>query len=190
MVRDAMPSKQIPYDKGGDYHYDVISAFIKSMRGSDPDAAVYWLARMLHGGEDPKFIARRMMIFASEDIGNADPRALLIAEAAFRSAEIIGLPECRIILSQAATYLSTTMKSNASCIAIEAAFEAVRSGSEHGVPSHLRDRHRPGSDAYGPYRYPHNYPDAYVEQQYLPDALEGTVFYRPTKRGWEGKQSS
>jgi len=190
MVGDAMPSKQIPYDKGGDYHYDVISAFIKSMRGSDPDAAVYWLARMLHGGEDPKFIARRMMILASEDIGNADPRALLIAEAAFRSAEIIGMPECRIILSQATIYLSLAPKSNASYKAIDAALEAVRSGSEHSVPSHLRDRNRPGSDQYGPYKYPHNYCDAYVTQQYLPEAYKDRAFYEPTERGWEGKQSS
>jgi len=190
MVTDAMPSKQIPYDKGGDYHYDVISAFIKSMRGSDPDGAVYWLARMLHGGEDPKFIARRMMILASEDIGNADPRALLIAEAAFRSAEVIGMPECRIILSQAAIYLSLAPKSNASYLAIDSALEAVRSGSDHAVPSHLRDRHRPGSDQYARYKYPHSYKGAHVEQQYLPEAFKDTVFYEPTDRGWEGQQSS
>jgi putative ATPase len=188
MVADAMPSKQLPYDKGGDYHYDIISAFIKSMRGSDPDAAVYWLARMLHSGEDPKFIARRMMIFASEDIGNADPRALLIAESAFRSAEIIGMPECRIILAHAATYLATAQKSNAAISAIDSALSTIREGSEHGVPSHLRDRHRPGSEEYGKYKYPHNYPDAHVEQQYLPDALVDTTFYHPSDRGWEGQQ--
>ena len=188
MVADAMPAKQVPYDKGGDYHYDVISAFIKSMRGSDADAAVYWLARMLEGGEDPKFIARRMMILASEDIGNADPRALLIAESAFRSAEIIGMPECRIILAHAAIYLALAPKSNAAITAIDAALAEVREGSEHGVPSHLRDRHRPGSEEYGRYKYPHSYPGAQVEQQYLPDALVGTTFYHPTDRGWEGQQ--
>ena len=190
MVSDAMPSKQIPYDKGGDYHYDVISAFIKSMRGSDPDAAIYWMARMLHGGEDPKFIARRMMIFASEDVGNADPRALLIAEAAFRSAEVIGMPECRIILAQAAIYLSLAPKSNAAIMAIDSALSIVREGSEHGVPSYLRDRHRPGSEEYGKYKYPHNYPGAKVAQQYLPDALKKTTFYRGSDRGWEGQQRS
>ncbi|MCL2818421.1 MAG: replication-associated recombination protein A [Actinomycetia bacterium] len=190
MVADAMPSKQVPYDKGGDYHYDIISAFIKSLRGSDPDAAVYWMARMLHGGEDPKFIARRMMIFASEDIGNADPRALLIAEAAFRSAEIIGMPECRIIMCQAATYLSIAPKSNAAIMAIDAALATVRDGSDHGVPSHLRDRHRPGSEGYGKYKYPHSYPGAKVAQQYLPDALEGTKFYQPSDRGWEGQHAT
>lgn len=178
-VRDATPSKQIPYDKKGDYHYDIISAFIKSMRGSDPDAAIYWLARMLHSGEDPKFIARRMMILASEDIGNADPQALLIAQAAFRSAEVIGMPECRIVLSQAVIYLALAPKSNASYTAINDALAAVSGGAEYSVPSHLRDRHRPGSDDYGRYLYPHNYPESHVEQQYLPDAMIGTQFYKP-----------
>ncbi|MCL2024495.1 MAG: replication-associated recombination protein A [Coriobacteriia bacterium] len=186
MVADAMPSKQTPYDKDGDYHYDIISAFIKSMRGSDPDASVYWLARMLHGGEDPKFIARRMMILASEDIGMADPQALLIAEAAFRSAEIIGMPECRIILSQAAIYLARAPKSNASYLAIDEALAAVRAGAEYDVPSHLRDRNRPGSENYGRYLYPHSYAEGYVEQQYLPDALKDTKFYRPTPRDTAG----
>ncbi|HET6351969.1 MAG TPA: replication-associated recombination protein A [Coriobacteriia bacterium] len=183
-VEDASPSRILPYDKSGDVHYDVISAFIKSMRGSDANAAVYWLARMIHGGEDPKFIARRMLIFASEDVGNADPRALLIAEAAFKAAESIGWPECRINLSQAATYLAIAPKSNAAYLAIDEALEEVRTGPARRVPNHLRDRHRPGSDAYGPYLYPHDYTDAQVEQQYLPDGLEGRTFYRPL-RGWE-----
>ena len=130
------------------------------MRGSDPDAAVYWLARMIHGGEDPKFIARRMLIFASEDVGNADPQALLVAHAAFKAAESIGWPECRINLAQAAVYLSLAPKSNASYLAIDAALAEVRNGPARGVPNHLRDRHRPGADAYGPYRYPHDYADA------------------------------
>jgi len=183
-VREAAPSRILPYDKQGDVHYDVISAFIKSMRGSDPDAAVYWLARMIHGGEDPKFIARRMLIFASEDVGNADPQALLIAHAAFKSAESIGWPECRINLAQAATYLALAEKSNAAYVAIDEALSEVRMGPARSVPSHLRDRHRPGSEAYGPYRYPHDYPDARVDQQYLPTGLELSSFYRPS-RGWE-----
>ncbi len=188
-VHDAMPSRILPYDKSGDVHYDVISAFIKSMRGSDPDAAVYWLARMIHGGEDPKFIARRMLIFASEDVGNADPQALLIAHAAFKAAESIGWPECRINLAQAAVYLSLAPKSNASYLAIDAALAEVRSGPARQVPSHLRDRHRPGSDAYGPYRYPHDEPAGYVDQRYLPEGLEHGAFYAANPRGWEAERA-
>jgi putative ATPase len=175
----------LPYDKNGDVHYDVISAFIKSMRGSDPDAAVYWLARMIHGGEDPKFIARRMLIFASEDVGNADPRALLIAHAAFKAAEAIGWPECRINLSQAAVYMALAPKSNASYTAIDAALAEVRTGPARAVPSHLRDRHRPGADDYGPYVYPHGHPGDYVVQRYLPDGLEHGAFFSASPRGWE-----
>lgn len=186
-VADVIPSRQLPYDKAGDTHYDVISAFIKSMRGSDPDAAVYWLARMLHGGEDPKFIARRMMIFASEDVGNADPFAFTLAHAAFRAAEVIGMPECRINLSQAAIYLALAAKSNASYLAIDAALEQVRRGSTEHVPNHLRDRHRPGSEEYGPYRYPHDFKNHWVAQQYLPDGLLGHTFYKPGEIGWEHK---
>ena len=166
-------------------HYDVISAFIKSMRGSDPDAVLYWLARMLDAGEDPKFIARRIMICASEDIGNADPTALLVAHAAFRATEVIGMPECRINLAQAATYLALAPKSNAAEAGIDAALEEVRRGPRREVPSHLRDRHRPGSDEYGPYLYPHNYPAGWVEQRYLPEGLERGCFYHASGRGWE-----
>ncbi|MBS5450180.1 MAG: replication-associated recombination protein A [Coriobacteriia bacterium] len=184
-VREATPSRVQRYDKGGDEHYDIVSAFIKSMRGSDPDAAVYWLARMLAGGEDPKFIARRMFILASEDVGNADPQALLIAEAAFRATEVIGLPECRINLAQAAIYLALAPKSNASYAALNAAQADVRTSPARAVPSYLRDRHRPGSDEYGTYLYPHDYPGAWVDQRYLPDGLERGCFYRPTERGWE-----
>jgi putative ATPase len=184
-VAAATPVRLLSYDKDGDVHYDVISAFIKSMRGSDPDAAVYWLARMVHGGEDPKFVARRMLVFASEDIGNADPTALLIAAAAFRSAEVIGWPECRINLSQAAIYLSLAPKSNAAIRAIDAALDEVRGGAARRVPNHLRDRHRPGADTYPPYRYPHSKPEGWVEQQYLPDGLEDAAFYQPGTRGWE-----
>ena len=184
-VGNASPTRILPYDKRGDVHYDVISAFIKSMRGSDPDAAIYWLARMIHGGEDPKFIARRMLIFASEDIGNADPRAILVAHAAFKAAESIGWPECRINLAQAAVYLALAPKSNAAISAIDSALEEVRTGPARAVPNHLRDRHRPGADSYGPYRYPHSYEGAYVEQQYLPDGLERGAFFTPSARGWE-----
>ncbi|MCI8467973.1 MAG: replication-associated recombination protein A [Eggerthellaceae bacterium] len=185
MVRAATPHRALPYDKNKDMHYDVISAFIKSMRGSDPDAAVYWLARMIDGGEDPKFIARRMYIAASEDIGNADPQALLVAEAAFRAAEVIGYPECRINLAQAAIYLALAPKSNAAEAAIDAALAEVRHGPARKVPDYLRDRHRPGSEDYGEYKYPHNYPSGWVDQRYLPEGLERGAFYRPGPRGWE-----
>ena len=184
-VRAATPHRSLPYDKNKDMHYDVISAFIKSMRGSDPDAALYWLARMIDGGEDPKFIARRMFIAASEDIGNADPQALLVAEAAFRSAEVIGYPECRINLAQAAIYLALAPKSNAAEAGIDAALREVRNGPARAVPDHLRDRHRPGSDEYGAYLYPHDYPGGWVDQRYLPEGLERGCFYRSSDRGWE-----
>jgi len=184
-VREASPMRILPYDKTGDVHYDVISAFIKSMRGSDPDAAVYWLARMIHGGEDPKFIARRMLVFASEDVGNADPQALLIAHAAFKAAESIGWPEARINLAQAAVYLALAPKSNASYAAVDAALAEVRTGPARLVPSHLRDRHRPGSEAYGPYAYPHDSEDAVVEQRYLPEGLDRGAFFSASPRGWE-----
>lgn len=185
IVRRATPHRALAYDKNKDMHYDVISAFIKSMRGSDPDAALYWLARMIDGGEDPKFIARRMMIQASEDVGNADPQAFLIAEAAFKSAEVIGYPECRINLAQAAIYLALAPKSNAAEAGIDAALAEVRHGPARKVPDYLRDRHRPGSENYGTYKYPHDYPEGWVEQRYLPDGLERGCFYHPSERGWE-----
>ena len=184
-VRVANPRRGLSYDKSGDMHYDIISAFIKSMRGSDPDAAVYWLARMIDAGEDPKFIARRILIAASEDIGNADPQAILVAEAAFKSAEVIGYPECRINLAQAAIYNALAPKSNACEAAIDAALADVRSSGQREVPVHLRDRHRPGSDEYGPYLYPHDYPEGWVEQRYLPEGLERGTFWKPAGRGWE-----
>ena len=184
-VLEANPRRGLPYDKGGDMHYDVISAFIKSMRGSDPDAVLYWLARMLDAGEDPKFIARRIMICASEDVGNADPQALLIAHAAFKATEVIGMPECRINLAQAATYIALAPKSNAAEAGIDAALEEVRRGPRREVPNHLRDRHRPGADEYGPYLYPHNFPGGWVEQRYLPEGLERGCFYHASPRGWE-----
>lgn len=184
MVRTATPHRALPYDKNKDMHYDIISAFIKSMRGSDPDAALYWLARMIEGGEDPKFIARRIFILAAEDIGNADPQALLIADAAFRSAEVIGYPECQLILAQAATYMALAPKSNAACGIFEALSE-VRNGPSRKVPDYLRDRHRPGSESYGSYLYPHNYPGGWVDQRYLPEGLERGAFWHPAERGWE-----
>ncbi|MDO4848780.1 MAG: replication-associated recombination protein A [Coriobacteriia bacterium] len=184
-VLEANPRRGLPYDKSGDMHYDVISAFIKSMRGSDPDAALYWLARMLDAGEDPKFIARRIMIAASEDIGNADPQALLVAESAFRAVEVIGMPECRINLAQAALYNALAPKSNAAEAGIDAAMAEVRQGPRREVPNYLRDRHRPGSEEYGAYLYPHNYPGGWVEQRYLPEGLERGAFYAPSPRGWE-----
>ncbi|MCL1880395.1 MAG: replication-associated recombination protein A [Actinomycetia bacterium] len=188
-VRDASPGRQLPYDKNGDVHYDVISAFIKSMRGSDPDAAVYWLARMIEGGEDPKFIARRILIFSSEDVGNADPQALLVAAAAFKAAESIGYPECQINLSQAAIYMALAPKSNSAVTAIMAARGEVSKGPLRAVPNHLRDRHRPRAENYPRYRYPHSDERGFVEQQYLPDGLERGAFYVPGERGWEAYRS-
>lgn len=184
-VQVANPRRGFTYDKSGDMHYDIISAFIKSMRGSDPDATVYWLARMIDAGEDPKFIARRIMIQASEDVGNADPNAFLVAAAAFKSAEVIGYPECRINLAQAAIYVALAPKSNACEAAIDAALNDIRTSGLREVPSYLRDRHRPGSDEYGPYLYPHDYPQGWVDQCYLPEGLERGAFWKPAGRGWE-----
>ena len=185
MVRAAVPHRSLPYDKKQDMHYDVISAFIKSMRGSDPDAVLYWLARMIDGGEDPKFIARRIFICAAEDIGNADPQAVLVGEAAFRAAEVIGYPECRINLAQAAVYMALAPKSNASYAGLAKAMDEVRNGPLRAVPDHLRDRHRPGSEEYGEYLYPHSNPEGYADQRYLPEGLERGAFFTPGERGWE-----
>ena len=181
----AQPDKAQRYDKAGDEHYDVVSAFIKSMRGSDPDAALYYLARMLEGGEDPKFIARRIFVLASEDVGNADPQALLVADAAFRAVEVIGMPECRINLAQAAVYMALAPKSNSSYAALARAVADVRRAPSRAVPSYLRDRHRPGSEGYGAYLYPHDYPGNWVDQRYLPEGLERGCFYAPGDAGWE-----
>lgn len=170
------------YDKSGEQHYDIISAFIKSMRGSDPNGAVYWLARMIEGGEDIKFIARRMVIFASEDIGNANPNALLLANATFDAVNKIGYPEGRIILAQCATYLASTPKSNASYMAIEEALEAVRSGGDLPVPLHIRNAptRLMKKMGYGRnYKYAHSYEGNFAEQEFLPDALSGTTYYEP-----------
>lgn len=175
------------YDRSEE-HYNVISAFIKSIRGSDPDAALYWMARMLEGGEDPLFIARRMIILASEDIGNASPNALVIAEACFSSIEKIGMPEGRIILSQCATYLASQPKSNASYLAIEKAIEQVKQGKLYLVPIHLRNAPTAlmKSLNYGKgYKYPHDYSDNFTQQKYLPEEISGKQFYFPTENGLE-----
>lgn len=187
-AEDALQKKALLYDRAGDFHYDIISAFIKSMRGSDPDAAVYWLARMIAGGEDPKFIARRMIIFASEDVGNADPHALLVASSAAHAVEFVGLPECKINLSQAATYLAAAPKSNSAYLAITEAEKDVEEERTDQPPVDLRDSHYPGAKKLGHgkgYKYPHAYPEHYVKQQYLPDNLKGRVYYRPSDQGYE-----
>lgn len=172
------------YDKSGEQHYDIISAFIKSMRGSDPNGAIYWLARMIEGGEDVKFIARRMVIFAAEDIGNANPNALLLANATFDAVNKIGYPESRIILAQCATYLAATPKSNASYMAIEEALEMVRKEGDLPVPLHIRNAPTGlmKKMGYGKnYKYAHSYEGAFTEQEFLPDAIKGTTFYEPGK---------
>ena len=188
VASECIQKRVISYDKTGDNHYDTISAFIKSMRGSDPDAAVYYLARMLYAGEDIKFIARRIMICASEDVGNADPMALVVATSAAQAVERIGMPEAQIILSQAVTYVACAPKSNAAYEAIGAAMSAVRNNVTPPVPTHLQDAHYKGAEKLGHglgYKYAHAYPNHYVEQQYLPDALVGTKFYEPTEMGYE-----
>ena len=187
-AQECIQKRAVRYDKDGDNHYDTISAFIKSMRGSDPDAAVYYLARMLYAGEDIKFIARRIMICASEDVGNADPQALNVAVSAALAAERIGLPEAQIILSQAASYVSCAPKSNAAYVAIQNAMENVKTTRTMPVPVHLQDRHYKGAAKLGHgegYKYAHDYPKHYVKQQYLPDGMEGTVFYEPSDNGYE-----
>lgn len=188
VASECIQKRVISYDKTGDNHYDTISAFIKSMRGSDPDAAVYYLARMLYAGEDIKFIARRIMICASEDVGNADPMALVIATSAAQAVERIGMPEAQIILSQAVTYVASAPKSNAAYEAIGAAMSVVRNNVTPPVPTHLQDAHYKGAEKLGHglgYKYAHAYPNHYVEQQYLPDSLVGTKFYEPTEMGYE-----
>ncbi len=186
---ECIQKKKIEYDKNGDSHYDTVSAFIKSMRGSDPDAAVFWLAKMIKGGEDPKFIARRIIICASEDVGNADPRALEVAVNAFKAVEIIGFPEGRIILAQAALYIACAPKSNASYLAIDRAMDAVEKNSLE-VPDTLKDKHYSGAAKLGrgvSYKYPHDYDKFYVKQNYLPESMKNLVFYEPKESGYEGK---
>ena len=190
VASECIQKRALRYDKDGDNHYDTISAFIKSMRGSDPDAAVYYLAKMLYAGESVTFIARRIMICASEDVGNADPQALQVAVAAAQAVERVGMPEAQIILSQAVTYIATAPKSNAACEAIFAATEAVKEVKNVTVPVHLMDAHYKGSAKLGHgvgYIYPHDYPHHYTEQQYMPYELNGREFYSPNGDGYEVK---
>lgn len=190
VAQECIQKRAIRYDKAGDNHYDTVSAFIKSMRGTDPDAAVYYLARMLYVGEDIKFIARRIMICAAEDVGNADPQALVVAVAASQAVERIGMPEAQIILAEAVTYVASAPKSNAACNAVFEAMEAVKTQRTMPIPVHLQDAHYKGSAKLGHgqgYLYAHDYPGHYVKQQYLPDGMEGTVFYSPTENGYERK---
>lgn len=188
VASECIQKRVINYDKTGDNHYDTISAFIKSMRGSDPDAAVYYLARMLYAGEDVKFIARRIMILASEDIGNADPQALQVAVAAAQAVERLGMPEARIVLAQAVTYMASAPKSNSAINAIDKAMRVVQETKIPPVPVHLQDAHYKSAGKLGHgkgYKYAHDYKNHYVKQQYLPDGLTGEVFYEPSENGYE-----
>ena len=188
VAQECIQKRAVRYDKTGDNHYDTISAFIKSMRGSDPDAAIYYLARMLYAGEDINFIARRIMIAAAEDVSNADPNALVVATAAAQAVERLGMPEARIVLAQAVTYIACAPKSNASYLAIDKALDMVKKQQMTTIPNHLKDAHYPGAAKleHGTgYLYAHDYPNHYVQQQYLPDELVGTVFYEPTDNGQE-----
>ena len=188
VLENVVQRKNILYDKGGEEHYNIISAFIKSIRGSDPDAGLYWLARMLEGGEDPLFIARRLIILASEDIGNASPNALVLAEAAFSAVEKIGMPEARIILAQCVTYLASSPKSNASYLGVESALSEVRKDSSKPVPIHLRNAPTKLMKEIGygkDYKYAHDYENHFIEENYLPDDLRNKQFYFPTENGQE-----
>ena len=188
VASECIQKRVIKYDKNGDSHYDNISAFIKSMRGSDPDAAVYYLAKMLYAGEDVTFIARRIMICASEDVGNADPNALTVAVSAAQAVERLGMPEARIVLAQAVTYVASAPKSNAAYLAVDKALSVVRESRTAPVPAYLCDAHYKGATKLGRgigYKYAHDYPNHYVEQQYLPDAYKDMKFYEPTENGYE-----
>lgn len=190
VASECIQKRVVKYDKTGDNHYDTISAFIKSMRGSDPDAAVYYLAKMLYAGESVTFIARRIMICASEDVGMADPQALQVAVSASLAVERVGMPEAQIILSHAAVYVATAPKSNAACAAIDAAMECVKRTGSLKIPTHLMDAHYKGAAKLGHgegYQYAHDYPKHYAHQQYLPDEIKDEVFYRPTQMGYEAQ---
>ena len=191
VAADCIQKRVLRYDKDGDNHYDNISAFIKSMRGSDPDAAIYYLAKMIQAGEEPAFIARRIMICAAEDVSNADPQALVVATNASLAVERIGMPEARIILAQAATYVACAPKSNSACVAIDRATEYVMSHKTDAVPVHLMDAHYKGAAKLNHgigYQYAHLFPNHYVEQQYLPDGVVGEKFYEPSEQGYEKVQ--
>ena len=185
VAEESIQKKAVVYDHDEDAHYDTISAYIKAMRGSDPDAALYWLAKMLYAGEDPRFIARRLVICAAEDVGNADPQALVVASAAVQAVEFVGLPECRIPLAQATTYVACAPKSNAAYLGIERATEDVRQGRTLEVPTHLKDKNYPGAQRLGHgegYQYAHDFPDHHVQQDYLPETRR---YYEPTDQGFE-----
>ncbi len=188
VASECIQKRVVRYDKTGDNHYDTISAFIKSMRGSDPDAAIYYLARMLYAGESVTFIARRIMICASEDVGNADPNALTVAVAAAQAVERLGMPEARIVLAQAVSYIATAPKSNAAIVAIDKALGVVKDTKTSPIPTHLQDAHYKGAAKLGHgagYKYAHDYSNNYVKQQYLPDSIKNEVFYEPTDNGYE-----
>ncbi|HET7628356.1 MAG TPA: AAA family ATPase [Bacillales bacterium] len=188
VAEESIQQRVLQYDKKGDNHYDTISAFIKSMRGSDPDATLYWLAKMIYAGEDPRFIARRIYVHAAEDVGLADPNALLVAQAAAYAVDFIGFPEARIPLAEAALYIATAPKSNAVIKGIDQALNTVKNEKSGQVPVHLRDAHYKGADQLGHgkgYKYPHDYENGFVPQQYLPDSLQGKQFYKPTAIGYE-----
>ena len=188
VASECIQKRVVRYDKNGDNHYDVVSAFIKSMRGSDPDAAIYYLARMLYAGEDVRFIARRIMICAAEDVSNADPQALVVAGSAAQAVERVGMPESQIILAQAVSYVASAPKSNSAVNAIGKAMEIVKNEKAGAVPPHLMDSHYKGAKELGHgigYKYAHNYPKHYVKQQYLPDNIEGMRFYIPSDNGYE-----
>jgi putative ATPase len=190
VAQECIQRKAVRYDKTGDNHYDTISAFIKSMRGSDPDAAVYYLARMLDAGEEVSFIARRIVICAAEDVGMADPQALVVANAAFEAVIKVGMPEARIILSEASIYVATAPKSNSAICAVDDALEEVRTSGSLPIPPHLQDAHYKGAAKLGHgigYQYAHDFPDHYVKQQYLPYELDGREFFRPDGQGYENK---
>jgi putative ATPase len=186
VAEDCVQKRAIVYEKGGDQHYDIASAFIKSLRGGDPDAALYWMARMLQAGDDPRFIARRLIISASEDVGNADPRAIMVAQAVLAGIEFVGMPEGRILLGQAVTYIATAPKSNASYLAVNAAIDEVDRGKYREVPNHLKDSTQ-DKEALGHgegYLYPHDFPGHYVPQEYWPDPVR---LYDPTALGYEAQ---
>ncbi|MFH1563698.1 MAG: replication-associated recombination protein A [Nitrospirota bacterium] len=188
IAEESIQQKSIVYDQEGDAHYDTVSAFIKSMRGSDSDAALYWLAKMIYAGEDPRFIARRILICAAEDVGNADPQALVVATAAFQALEFIGMPEAKIPLAQAVIYIATAPKSNAAYMGIENAMKDVEDETTKEVPKHLRDTHYQGAKKLehgADYKYPHNFKDNFVKQEYLPD--KNKPYYQPTEQGYEAK---
>lgn len=185
VIENSLLIKNVNYDKNNNEHYDTISAFIKSMRGSDPDAALIYLAKMLEGGEDIKFIARRLIIFASEDVGNANPQAMIMASACFNSINTVGMPEARIILAQMVTYLASSEKSNASYLGINKALEDVKNENNINIPKIIRDKHNPQNETKEKYLNPHNYDSSYVEQKYMPDNFIGNKYYEPKNIGYE-----